>query len=34
MYQQVVKNEVGEPMYVENVMDAQEQEEAYCEILS
>ena len=31
MYQQLVRNEYGEPMYVENVMDAQEQEEAYWE---
>jgi hypothetical protein len=31
MYQQLVKNEYGEPMYVENVMDAQEENEAYLE---
>lgn len=31
MYQQVVRNEYGEPMYVENVMDAQEENEAYLE---
>ena len=31
MYQQVVRNEYGEPMYVENVMDAQEEHEFWCE---
>ena len=31
MYQQVVKNEEGEPMYIENVMDAQEEQEFWCE---
>ena len=31
MYQQLVRNEYGEPMYVENVMDAQEENEAYWE---
>ena len=31
MYQQLVRNEYGEPMYVENVMDAQEENEAYLE---
>lgn len=31
MYQQLVKNEYGEPMYVENVMDAQEENEFWCE---
>ena len=31
MYQQMVYNEYGEPMYVENVMDAQEEYDAYCE---
>lgn len=31
MYQQVVRNSEGEPMYVENVMDAQEEYDAYCE---
>ena len=31
MYQHLVRNEEGGPMYIENVMDAQEQEEAYCE---
>lgn len=31
MYQHLVRNEEGEPMYVENVMDAQEQNEAYWE---
>ena len=31
MYQQLVRNEEGEPMYVENVMDAQEENEAYLE---
>jgi hypothetical protein len=31
MYQQIVYNEYGEPMYVENVMDAQEEYDAYCE---
>ena len=31
MYQQVVRNEEGEPMYIENVMDAQEENEAYWE---
>lgn len=29
MYQQLVRNEEGEPMYIENVMDAQDKEEAY-----
>ena len=33
MIQQVVRNEYGEPMYVENVMDAQEEQEAYFEEL-
>ena len=31
MYQQMVCNEYGEPMYVENVMDAQEEQEFYFE---
>ena len=31
MYQQMVYNEYGEPMYVENVMDAQEEQEFYWE---
>jgi hypothetical protein len=31
MYQHLVRNEEGEPMYVENVMDAQEENEAYLE---
>lgn len=31
MYQHLVTNEYGEPMYVENVMDAQEENEAYWE---
>ena len=31
MYQHLVRNEEGEPMYVENVMDAQEENEAYWE---
>lgn len=31
MYQQMVCNEYGEPMYVENVMDAQEEQEFYWE---
>lgn len=31
MYQNLVRNEDGEPMYVENVLDPQEQEEAYWE---
>ena len=31
MYQQLVRNEAGEPMYVENVMDAQEEQEFWCE---
>ena len=31
MYQQLVTNEYGEPMYVENVMDAQEEQEFYLE---
>lgn len=31
MYQQLVRNEYGEPMYVENVMDAQEEQEFYFE---
>lgn len=31
MIQQLVRNEYGEPMYVENVMDAQEEQEAYFE---
>lgn len=31
MYQQMVYNEYGEPMYVENVRDAYEEEEAYWE---
>lgn len=31
MIQQLVRNEYGEPMYVESVMDAQEENEAYWE---
>lgn len=31
MIQQLVRNEYGEPMYVENVMDAQEEQEFYLE---
>jgi len=31
MIQQVVRNEYGEPMYVENVRDQYEEEEAWCE---
>lgn len=31
MYQQLVTNECGEPMYIENVMDAQEEQEFYLE---
>ena len=31
MYHHLVRNEEGEPMYVENVMDAQEENEAYWE---
>ena len=31
MIQQLVKNEYGEPMYVENVRDQYEEEIAYCE---
>lgn len=31
MYQQLVRNEDGEPMYMENVMDAQEEREFYLE---
>ena len=31
MYQQLVRNEYGEPMYIENVMDAQEEQEFYLE---
>ena len=31
MYQRLVVNEYGEPMYVENVMDAQEEQEFYFE---
>lgn len=31
MYQHLVRNEYGEPMYVENVMDAQEEHEFRCE---
>ena len=31
MYQQLVTNEYGEPMYIENVMDAQEEQEFYWE---
>ncbi len=31
MYQQVVKNEYGEPMYIENVRDQFEEEEALCD---
>jgi len=31
MYQHLVTNECGEPMYIENVMDAQEELEAYYE---
>ena len=31
MYQHLVTNEYGEPMYVENVMDAQEEQEFYFE---
>lgn len=31
MYQQLVTNENGEPMYIENVLDAQEEQEMYFE---
>lgn len=31
MYQNLVRNEYGEPMYLENVLDPQEQEETYWE---
>ena len=31
MYQQLVKNEYGEPMHVENVLDPYEEDEAYWE---
>ena len=31
MYQHLVRNEEGEPLYVENVMDAQEEHEFRCE---